>query len=170
MYGVSSIPMAHHGLSRGEPAVTESTLTIPERSGGDARAVSRELMDSRGMRGELMDIKQTEGGFRFRIARPGAVYDVDYRRQSSLAKIRTEVAGPLNIAIRLHHISGLWQDYWLKRVWGAYLGISSAALIVLGVTGLYLWFKTYRERTIGLILLALNLIYSVTLMIWIRMG
>ena len=31
---------------------------------------------------------------------------------------------------RLHHVNGLWHDYWLVDVWGALVAIVSVGLIV----------------------------------------
>jgi hypothetical protein len=40
--------------------------------------------------------------------------------------------------------------------------------ILLGATGIYLWFETYGERAIGVVLLAINLGVCVTLLVLIR--
>ena len=59
--------------------------------------------------------------------------------------------------------SGLWHDYWLINVWGFSVAIVSIGLIIIGVTGVYIWFKLYNERIVGAVLLTLSLGYSLTL-------
>ena len=46
--------------------------------------------------------------------------------------------------------------------------MASLALLALGGTGIYLWFKTYEERTVGLVLLVVSFGYSLTLLFLIQ--
>jgi hypothetical protein len=71
---------------------------------------------------------------------------------------------------RLHHVGGLWHEYALINVWAVFVGLVSAILILLSITGIYLWFKIHSERVIGAILLTLSLGYSLTLTIMIRLA
>ena len=41
-------------------------------------------------------------------------------------------------------------------------------LILLALTRIYLWFKLFNERGVGIVLLAISLTYSLTLAIWLR--
>ena len=47
--------------------------------------------------------------------------------------------------------------------------LTSIGLLVMGATGIYLWFKTYRERLVGSILLVGNLLFGVAMvaLLWI---
>ena len=83
-------------------------------------------------------------------------------------KIRTNVANFMGMMNRIHHVGGLWHDYTLTNVWGVFVGLISVMLIVLSLTGIYLWFKIHTERVIGVALLALSLSYSLTLIALIR--
>jgi len=69
---------------------------------------------------------------------------------------------------RIHHIGRLWHEFTLTNVWAVFVGLVSVALMVLSVTGIYLWFKIHTERVIGSILLALSLGYGLTLIVLIR--
>lgn len=168
VYGASSVQMAHNRWFNLKPAVTESQVSIGSEDASNARAVARELMDRHRMRGEVAQVRQTGNGFSFRIVRPGTVYEVDYSRQSAEARVRTNTAAFMGMLNRIHHIGGLWHEYSLINIWGALLGVVSAALFVMGATGIYLWFKLYNERAIGVVLLAISLGYSVTLMVLMR--
>ena len=132
----------------------------------DARAIARQLMDQHGLKGELAQVRDT----RFRIVRPGTVYEVDYSPETGVAKVKTNVANFMGMLNRIHHIGGLWHDFTLTNVWSVFVGIVSAALIILAISGIYLWFKIHTERVIGVVLLALSLGYSLTLIVLIRMA
>ena len=167
MYGVSSVQMAHGQWFNLRPAVRRSQMTV---RGESARAVARQLMDTQGLRGELSQVRQTKNGFNFRIVRPGTVYEVDYVQATGEAQIRTNEANFMGMLNRIHHIEGLWHEFSLLNTWGALVGMVSAALILMALTGIYLWFQLHEERVIGAILLSLSLGYSLTLMVLIRIA
>jgi hypothetical protein len=167
MYGVSAVQMAHNRWFNNRPAVTETEFKL-DPGADDARVVARQLMDGHGVKGELLQVRKAEGGLSFRIQRPGTVYEVSYAPASGAAKVKTNVANLMGMLNRIHHVGGLWHEFTLTNVWGYFVGLVSVALIVLALTGIYLWFKIHSERLVGGILLALSLGYSVTLMVLIR--
>ncbi len=168
MYGVSSVQMSHNTWFSSKPSTTESRVALGAGGAGDPRALARRLMEEHGLRGEIQQIRATAAGCAFRIVRPGTVYDIDYAGLSGQAHIKTHVAAFMGMLNRLHHIGGLWHDFGLVNAWAFFLGLVSAGLVVLGLTGIYLWFKIHTERLAGGILLALSLGYSLTLMVWMR--
>jgi hypothetical protein len=170
MYGASSVQMAHNSWFNTKPSVNESTVQVPGERAHDARAVARFLMDRHGVRGEIQQAQETEEGFRLRVMRPGTVYEVAYVRSTGEAKVRTNVANFIGMLNRLHHVGGLWHEFTLTNIMGVFVGMVSAALILLGLTGIYLWFKIYKERKIGAALLAVSLGYSLTLMVLMRIA
>jgi len=166
MYGVSAVQMAHNKWFSNKPAVTESEIALTP--GGDARSVARELMDRHGLKGELAQVRKAGSGFSFRIVRPGTVYEVAYATETGTANVKTNVANIMGMLNRIHHVGGLWHEYTLTNVWAVFVALVSVALIVLSLTGIYLWFKIHTERVIGIILLVLSLGYSLTLIVLIR--
>lgn len=167
MYGVSAVQMAHNKWFSNKPAVSESEIALTPRV-ADARVVARELMDRHGVKGELAQVRKTGPGFSFRIVRPGTVYEVSYAAETGTAKVKTNVANFMGMLNRIHHIGGLWHEFTLTNVWAFFVALISVALIVLSLTGIYLWFKIHTERVIGIILLVLSLGYSLTLIVLIR--
>ena len=167
MYGMSAVQMAHNRWFSNKPAVTESEIALTAGV-SDARVVARELMDRHGLRGELAQVRKAEGGLSFRIVRPGTVYEVAYSPETGNAKVRTNVANIMGMLNRIHHLAGLGHDFGLINAWGVCVGLVSAALILLGATGIYLWFKIHSERVIGVVLLVINLSICVTLLVLIR--
>jgi hypothetical protein len=168
MYGVSSVQMAHRKWFSLAPRTVESAVALVPGL-HDARVVARALMD-RGMRGELTEVRPDAAGVRFRIVRPGTVYDVAYTLESGNTKVRTDTANFMGMLNRLHHVNGLWHPYWLINAWGAFVAVISVALIGMSVTGIYLWFRRHKERVTGAVLLAASLIFGVGLILAIRAG
>ncbi|MHC4626880.1 MAG: hypothetical protein ACYTDV_07855 [Planctomycetota bacterium] len=168
MYGVSSVKIAHPTWFSRRPVVTETRLVIGSENGGGARDIARELMDRHGVRGELRQVQQTETGYELRIVRPGTTYQVSYSRETGETTVRTTTVNFSGMLVSIHVIAGLWHEFGLTNLWGLLVGVVSAGLIVLGLTGIYLWFKIHKERVVGIVLLALNLGYSLTLMVWMR--
>lgn len=167
MYGLTAVQMAHQSWFSMKPTVTETQVAIPAGIADDPRAIAQELA-RQGMRGELRDVKKTDGGYKLHMNRPGTEYEVDYSRGSREARVRVESGGIMAILNRIHHVGGVWHGYWLINAWGACVGLVSASLILLGASGIYLWFKTHGERVVGAILLAINLGVCVTLLVLIR--
>lgn len=167
MYGLSSVQMAHDSWFSMAPVVTEMRMTLPAETSDDPRAIARELR-SAGVRGELQEIHPTEAGYKFEIVRPGTYCKIEYTRSTREAKVRMQASGFMGMLNRIHHVAGTWHGYSLIDAWGVFVGFVSASLIVLGVTGIYLWFKTRGERAIGALLLALNLAFCITLLVLIR--
>jgi hypothetical protein len=165
MYGVSSVQMAHNAWFNLKPVVTESQATLATGI-ADPRDIARQLMDRGAVKGELAQIRDSS----FRVIRPGTVHEVTYSRQTGVATIRTSVAGFIGMLNRIHHVAGLWHEYTLTNVWGLFVGIISILLIVLALTGVYLWFTIHTERVIGSILLIVSLGFSLTLIVLIRIA
>jgi len=167
MYGVSSVQMVHTTWFDLKPRVIESEATLA-RDVTNPRDAGRQLMDQGLVKGELQQIRNTGAGYNFRVVRPGTVYEVDYVAQTGATKIRTSVATFMGMLNRIHHVGGLWHEYTLTNVWAVFVGVISVMLILLSLTGIYLWFKIHTERLIGAVLLALSLGYSVTLIVLMR--
>jgi len=168
MYGISSVAMVHTSWFPRRPAISESRITVSAEAASSARALARELMDRHGIRGELVGAQTTPDGFRFRISRPGLHHFVTYSNGSAEARVEKRVVGVIHTLSDIHHVSGLESEDWLANVWGFFIGIVSVGLIVLALTGIYLWFKIHTERLTGSILLAISLGYSLTVMLLLR--
>jgi hypothetical protein len=166
MYGVSSVQMSHNTWFNLRPSVAVSTYTLATGI-DDARAVAREL-NRHDVRGEVTLVRSSPAGAAFSMQRPGTVYQVEYTAANGETKVRDNHAGFMGMMNRLHHVAGVKHEYWLINAWGWLVGIVSLGLMVLGATGIYLWFKLYKERLVGGILLALGLVYSVSLLIMLR--
>jgi len=168
MYGLSAVQMSHAGWFSLKPTVTETTVTVASSPINDGRALARILMDQNHVRGEIRQVKATGSGFQLRIEHPGTVYRVDYSSKTREAVIRTSVAPFMGMLNRIHHLAGLHNASLILDIWGGWVVAVSLCLFLLGLTGIYMWFRLHKERAIGSILLAVSLAYSLALILLIR--
>lgn len=165
VYGVSSVKFSHRSWFPTTTATKFSNVTIPEESGSSARAVARELMDKHGMSGDLIGGKETPNGFTFQLVKSGLRYVVDYTKSTHQARVATSRHDFMTTLVNLHVEHGLWHENMVRQALGIFAGIVSLSLVILSLTGIYLWFKIHEERTIGVILLVVSLGYSLTVMV-----
>jgi hypothetical protein len=171
MYGASSVQMAHPTWFDMEPAVTEARLPLPADAAYNARALASHLIEQQVVRGELRNVAEAEEGYTFRVVRPGTVHEVEYVRGEDDVLVRTHVAGFMGMLNRIHHIGGVHHEYALLNVWGILVFLTSVGLILLGLSGVYMWFKSHRtRRTAGALLLAVSLTVSTALIILMRVA
>jgi hypothetical protein len=167
IYGFSSIQMTHASWFQQKPQVIETHVTSSS-GGSDARKLARELMDRYGLRGELQQIFTTPIGFKLRIVRPGTAYEIEYTSATGETVVRTSSASFMGLLNRLHHAAGFWHDYRPIHLWSGLVVWTSTAVILLGISGVWMWFTRRQDRVIGIILLAANLGISLTLLLLIR--
>ncbi len=170
MYGVSAVQMSHNAWFTLRPAVHEREVSLtPHQS--DARAVAREIMEREpAVRGELNNIQATPAGLVLRVVLPGTVHEVQYDRASGKTRLRTSVAGVLGMLNRLHHAAGLWHEPVSLKVWATAVAVVSLSLLLVGASGIYMWFTRRPERRIGLILLGANALIAIAMLTLMRSG
>jgi hypothetical protein len=167
MYGVSTVQMAHRAWFPLKPtiAVTEALL---DSDFDGPRALAQELMRRGLIAGEITQANSSADGYKIRAMKIAANYDISYSKQTRAARITTNTGNFMGMLNRLHHLGGVQHESTIRNVWGAFLGFIAFALIVIGATGIYMWFKLHQERVIGTVLLVLSLGYSLTLIVLMR--
>lgn len=168
MYSVSAVQMSHVEWFSTQPTVTQEEVAVTPAETQNPRAFARRLMQA-GMWGELQNVSQDAAGFRFRILRAGTIHDVEYAAGSPAAQVKTSVAGLMGMLNRLHHTAGFHREQSITHWWAVFVALSSLALLALGATGVYLWFRFYKERIIGGILLSIGLFVGLGLLVATRM-
>jgi hypothetical protein len=169
MYSVSAVQMSHNDWFDMKPSVKETRLPVDAAAAASPRALAQELMRAHGLRGSIERATAGEEGYDVRIARPGTAVEVRYKPGDAEADIRTSTATFIGMLNRMHHVNGLYHEDTLMRTWGALVGLVSLALLVLGGTGVYMWFKIYDERLIGGLILFLGLSAGLGLLVAMRM-
>jgi hypothetical protein len=170
MYGVSAVQMSHSTSFQMKPAVHDREVSIAAGQ-TDARVVAREIMErDASIKGEISNIQRNDAGVALRIVVPGTVHEVRYERASGVALVKTSVAGVMGMLNRLHHWAGFWHEPVSMKVWAFAVAVASAALVLLGASGIYMWFMRRSERRIGIALLAINLVFAITLLTLLRLS
>jgi hypothetical protein len=169
IFAVSSLVIIYRPWFDTRPRVSEATVRISPEAAASPRAAARELMTVHGMKGDLRQIQETGDAIRFRIVRPGEAFEVQYARATGDAKITTRRHGALETLVQLHTNHGFWHEYAPSNLWAAISLLSSAGLLLLGVTGIYLWFAHHNERWIGGILLGFGLVWGFVTLILTRL-
>ena len=168
MYAVSAVQMSHSTWFRTTPVVHERQLQVAVGQ-TDARAVAREIMASdSSIDGELGSIQPSDSGIALRIVVPGTVHEIRYDRASGAAQVKTSVAGVIGMLNRLHHWAGFWHEPVSMKAWALAVAAVSTALLLLGATGIYMWFTRRPERRIGLVLLGVNLVFAIAVLTLLR--
>jgi hypothetical protein len=168
MYGISAVQMAHGKWFTSTPSTRESEIKMGSGI-EDARAVAREITATvPAIRGELTSVHATATGVDFRLVLPGTVHEVGYDSARGEAQVKTSVAGVAGMLNRLHHAAGLWHEPLTLQVWGTAIAVVSAMLLLLGATGVYMWFARTTERRTGILLLTLNAVVVFVLLAVMR--
>ena len=169
MYAVSGVQMSHNNWFDMKPTVTETLVPVDPSAATSPRALAAELMRAHGLRGEITRANAGESGYEVTISRPGTVVEARYIPGAPDARLETSKARFMGLMNRMHHVNGLWHDDAVFNVWGGFVGLVSLALLVLGGTGVYLWFKICDERLIGGLILSLGLFVGLGLLAAMRM-
>jgi hypothetical protein len=165
LFGVSSIKFAHNDWFAAEPVVTHLTVAIDPADAETPRALARLLMEREGYRGGLNRIRDNDEGFSFNIGRMGTVHEVRYVHGSTKAQVEKRRWPLAALLTWMHATFGVDHEYPLHNLWGWLMLLTSIGLLGLGGSGIYLWFKIYRERLVGSILLFGNLAFGVLLVL-----
>jgi hypothetical protein len=168
MYGVSAVQMSHNTWFQMKPAVGERDLALtPGQS--DARAIAREAMDREpSITGEISNVQSNASGVSLRIVVPGTVHELKYNAAAGTGHVKTSVAGVMGMLNRLHHWAGFYHEPVSMKMWAFAVAIVSGALLLLGATGVYLWFTRRPERRIGAALLAINVAFALFIIVALR--
>ena len=169
IFAVSSLVIIYRPWLGTSPRVSESTVQLSLEAAASARAAARELMADRALKGDLRQIQENGDAVSFRIVRPGEVVEVKYGRSNREAKINVRRHGALETLVQLHTNHGMWHEYAPSNIWAAMSVLASVGLLLLGVTGIYLWFAHHSERLIGIILLGFGLSYGLITLILTRL-
>jgi hypothetical protein len=169
VYALSSVRIAHRTWFAGGPTVTEDVFAVDASRAGSPRELALYLIQEQGLVGELFRVQPAEGDrLRFMIRRLGTNYQVEYTRGAEEAQVKTTRQRFIGMMGSMHFAHGFWHDNGLINVWGAVVLLTSIGLFLIGASGIYLWFKTYEERVLGSILLGIGLVFSLTLMVLVR--
>lgn len=168
MYALSSVQMSHPEWFPMQPEVTllEAPVQVPVTP--TAHQVAASLARSVDVAGEVENVSTVGDTLAFRVIRPGTVHEVTFVHGATTALVETQVGGFMNMLNRLHHYAGFWRGWLPLDLWGMLVALASLGLIALGVSGIYLWFRTHGERVVGGAILAMGIAIGAVLIILLR--
>ena len=149
---------------------SERTIQVPPASASTPRALARALMRSEGLKGTVSGIEKDAEAIRFRIFRPGTEVRIEYGRSTGEARIELRRWGLAETLVQLHVNHGFRHEFAPTNAWAAFSLLASAGLLLLGATGIYLWFAHYEERVVGGVLLAVGLTYGLVTLALTRLS
>jgi hypothetical protein len=165
LFVFSSVVIIYRPVFPRERQETEATISL--RQNATARDAALDLMRDHGFRGDLRNIK-TGDTTTFDINRPGTQVMVEYLPASGEAKIKTRRYNFFETLVQLHVNHGFWHDYFATNAWALLSLCASIGLILLGATGIYLWWRLGTDRTIGFILIAVGFLMPAAALIVTR--
>ena len=169
VFAISSLVIIYRPWLEPSPTDTETPVKISAGAAGTPRQAALELMSQHGLVGELRQVQEEGDKVTLRIVRPGEVANVEYSRSSGEGVIKLRRHGALETMVQLHVNHGLWHDYFPAQAWAAISLLSSIGLLLLGASGIYLWFAHHKERVIGGVLLGSSLLFGLVTLTLTRM-
>ena len=169
IYLLSSVRLAHRSWFSPQPTVSEKTVAVDPRDAASPRALGLHLIEEHGLRGEIVRIQPSDdGSFAFTIRRLGTAYQVRYQPDAREAHVKTTRLAFIGMLQSMHFAHGFWHEMELINIWGAVLLLTSIGLLLMGASGIYLWFETHDERKIGSVLLTSALVFGLGLLVLVR--
>lgn len=170
IFAVSSLVIIYRPWLPDTRADQTRTVQIEASRATSPRALALELMHHHNLAGDLRQVNENDNLVKLQISRPGTEARIEYVRRTGEVKIETRRWGWVETFVQLHVNHGFHHEFVPSNVWALMSLLGSIALLLLGVTGIYLWFSLHKERVTGGIVLAVGLIYGLTSLIWSRMG
>ena len=169
IFAVSSLVIIYRPWLPDARVDTEETIQIDAATATSPRSLALELMRNHDFAGDLRQVKEEDDLIKFQINRPGTHVNFEYVPGSSEVKLKTMRWGWTETFVQLHVNHGFHHDFLPASAWGALSLLGSIGLLLLGETGLYLWFVMNEDRAIGSVILVFGLVYGLTALIWSRM-
>jgi hypothetical protein len=149
----------------GERKEVSREVPIASRTAADDLAAAKMIMEQLRLRGEVSgSIGHADPAIiTFQVVRPGNIYQI----KADFAHLRAQVKqihvngwGRLNM---LHSFTGvrrtdpsLHQNWWVTGVWRFLMDALAISLIIMVLSGIYIWYVRARWRLTGSILLVLG--------------
>jgi hypothetical protein len=161
MYFVTGLVLVHEEWASKTPPKKTSRSEWITFLGEPGSAAFQDYLEERfELRGYRQKPKRHgDGSWTFSWSRPGTGYEVILTPDAKEATL-TEIKYPArHVVVGLHRIHGYGHGP-IYDVWAFFLDLSSVAVILFALTGIYLWFKTVKKRLAGWICLGIGSVFT----------
>ncbi|MDA0203830.1 MAG: hypothetical protein O3A53_04695 [Acidobacteria bacterium] len=169
IFAASTIFFMYRAWLPDEVTETERSVQVAAGAAATPRELALELIRNHGLKGEVLGIAETDDGYTFRMFRPGTEHSVGYSRVTGAATIKSKQWQIGQTLMQLHTAHGFWHESITATLWSAFSLLTSFGLLLLGASGIYLWFVNRAERLVGGILLTVGLSYGLITLILTRL-
>lgn len=157
MYFVTGYVITHSNLfGKASESNTERTVSLDPSvlsSKPDEESFGLALQAAIGATGRCNPAKRRNSGkWEFRFTRPGFVTEAVVAPDIRSAKVTERRFGWQRTLTEYHRLHG-YSGGWIYIAWAVVCDASAVAMIVFAVTGLLLWYRMIRHRTVGWIVL-----------------
>jgi hypothetical protein len=136
---------------------TSRSAVVHVSADSSDESIARALMHQLGLSGEVNRTeRRAENEFGLQLTRPGLTTDIDVVFAEERATIKDTRLNAWGVLSALHHFTGVsmgepsrTRDWWLTRVWSLCIDAIALGLVVLVVTGVYLWWRLGKKRPPG---------------------
>jgi len=149
VYGVSSLLLSHPTWAPARNRTWTARIEVPPAATSELRAVG--ARDALGLIGSVPPWRiedDVDGSLRFRVVRPGRVYDAAWDPKTGEAEVKVRDGRLPGIVAGLHGLHALPGSGW-GVAWGAYTQLSLAGFPFLILSGLLLDGARWRKRPAG---------------------
>ena len=161
MYFVSGYVMTHHDwFPGGDPRKTVREEPLASAPGADPEAYSALLQRQLGLSGKRQPPSRgKDGSWKFVYVRPGVTHEALVPASGDRVRITRSDQDTRGTLVGLHRLHG-YGGGWLYDLWAVVYDLSSAAMVLFAVSGIYLWYKLTKRRLLGWVLLAVSFAFA----------
>jgi len=164
MYTVTGILITHHNLPNGEREVIRSKFPVEKEFNTSPKDYARYLKDRYDYKGRYNYRQLNNGNWDFYFNFPGDQIKVTLTpAQDTLFIQHTEIERTLKTIS--HHLHGMrgFTGGWVYTTWALFYDLSAAAMILFGITGIYMWFRGRKRFPSGWWYLVAGIIFPMAI-------
>lgn len=163
--GTSSLNFNHHfSFMESQDAVEMWSKKIDiDDNFIDDRFLSETIRDSLSLIGWPLPWEtwhDSTGVFHFALQHPGKRYIIDYDFRDQTARVQEGHKGLWRVFNSLHGVGSV-PNSWFMHSWKWYTRLTAVLVVFSVLTGIYVWYRSKRDKKSGLFVLAFSVIISI---------
>ena len=164
MYFITGYAMTHNRwFTKEPPTITTKNYALDMPDNMQLEELSIYLQKRFNLSGKRQKpMKRDDGRWVFKYSRPGHHYKMILSPDKKNAIIETSKENPHRTFTLFHRIHG-YGGGWIYDIFVFMMDLASIALIIFAITGTYMWYKTFKHKMLGWIILALSIGYTFTI-------